>query len=59
MEILTKRINSLQLERMYHIDALVVDLDNTDFVIPDPFLKEAKLKLTSAVLNNNQLSTYY
>jgi len=56
IEILTKRINSLNIERMYHIDALVVDLDNTDFVIPDNFLKDAKLTLTSAILNNQQLS---
>jgi len=55
IEILTKRINSLNIERMYHIDALVVDLDNTDFVIPDNFLKDAKLTLTSAILNNQQL----
>ena len=43
---------------MYHVDALVLDLDNTDFVIPDTFLKDAKLTLTSAILNNQQLSTY-
>ena len=59
LEILTKRINSLKIERMYHIDALVVDLDNTDFVIPDNFLKDAKLTLTSAILNNQQLSNIF
>ena len=41
---------------MYHIDALVIDLDNTDFVIPDNFVKTAKLTLTSAILSSQQLS---
>jgi hypothetical protein len=41
---------------MYHIDALVIDLDNTEFIIPDRLLKDAKLCLTSAIITSPQIA---
>lgn len=41
---------------MYHIDALLIDLDNTEFIIPDRLLKDAKLSLTSAIIISPQVA---
>jgi hypothetical protein len=54
VEALTKQMISLNIGKMYHIDALLTDLDSTDFIIPDALLKNAKISLNCAILNSSQ-----